>query len=89
MPAYPATLTSLEHGGVLLRFPDVPEAVACGTSEREALANARPVLEAVLQSYVDEGRSLPTPSRLEGAALVETNAFDRDRLRPLAYAGRM
>ena len=80
--AYPAHLTAYERG-ILLRFPDVPEAVACGRSEQEALDSARPVLEAVLDGYVSEGRALPEPSRIDGAPVVATDRFDPGKWRPI------
>ena len=89
MRVYPVRLTSLEHGGVIVRFPDVPEAVACGETEREVLENARPVLEAVLEGYRSEGRDLPEPSDIEGAQTVETDLFDSDKWRPIFFAGRV
>ena len=89
MPAYPLRLTNLEHGGMIVRFPDVPEAVACGDTEREVIANARPVLEAVLECYLAEGRELPEPSTIEGAQTVEVDLFDADKWRPIFFAGRV
>ena len=89
MPAYPLRLTTLEHGGMIVRFPDVPEAVACGDNEREVLENARPVLEAVLECYVSEGRELPEPSTIEGAPTVEVDLFDPDKWRPIFFVGRV
>lgn len=89
MRAYPAQVTDLEHGGLIVRFPDVPEAVACGDSEDEVLANARPVLEAVLEAYLAEGRELPEPSQIEGAPTVSTDRFDSGRWRPLFFSGRI
>ncbi|WP_162806283.1 type II toxin-antitoxin system HicB family antitoxin [Sphingosinicella terrae] len=79
---YPAHLTAYERG-VLLRFPDVPEAVACGCSEQEVLDSARPVLEAVLDGYVSQGRALPEPSQIEGAPVVATDRFDPEKWRPI------
>jgi antitoxin HicB len=86
MRAYPVRLTNLEYGGYILRFPDVPEAVACGDSEEDAIDNARPVLEAVLECYVAEGRELPEPSRIEGAPIVGTDRFDMDKWRPIFFS---
>jgi predicted RNase H-like HicB family nuclease len=56
-----------EGAGVLVRFPDIPEAVATGRTEDEAIDNVRPVLAAVLESYVAEGRRIPEPSDICGA----------------------
>jgi antitoxin HicB len=89
MLAYPVRLTSLDHGGLIVRFPDVPEAVACGDTEQAVLENAKPVLEAVLESYVSEGRALPEPSDIEGALRVVTDRFDPDKWRPIFFSGRV
>ena len=90
MRAYPVRLTNLKHGGIVLRFPDVPEAVACGDTRAQVLANARPVLEAVLSCYIAEGRDLPEPSSIDGAPTVGTDQFDQDRWRPIFFtSGRV
>ena len=90
MRAYPVHLINLQHGGVVLRFPDVPEAVACGDTEAQVLENARPVLEAVLDCYVAEGRDLPEPSAIDGAPMVGTDRFDEGRWRPIFFtSGRI
>ncbi|MGZ8347428.1 MAG: type II toxin-antitoxin system HicB family antitoxin [Allosphingosinicella sp.] len=85
MRVSPVRLTNLAHGGVVLRLPDVPEAVACGESEEDVLDNARPVLEAVLECYVAEGRDLPAPSPIEGAPTVWTDLFDEGKWRPIFF----
>ena len=87
MRAYPVSLVRNETGGVLLRFPDVPEAVTCGRSEEEALGCARDLLEAILDGYAAEGRDLPEPSRIDGATLVSTDRYDGDKWFPLFYSG--
>ncbi|WP_129794598.1 type II toxin-antitoxin system HicB family antitoxin [Sphingosinicella sp. CPCC 101087] len=89
MPAYPVRIIKLDHAGILVRFPDVPEAVVCGETEQEVLENARPVLEAVLQGYVAQGRALPEPSDLEGAPKVATDRFDPGKWRPTFLPGRL
>lgn len=73
MPVYPMRLIPAEGAGVLVRFPDVPEAVAVGRTEDEAIDKARPVLAAVLQSYAAEGRPIPEPSDICGAPTVEVD----------------
>lgn len=90
MRDYPVRLTNLKHGGVILRFPDVPEAVACGDNEAQVLENARPVLEAVLECYVAEGRELPEPSAIDGVPVVSTDRFDEGKWRPIFFtSGRI
>ncbi len=89
MPAYPVRIMPFEGGGVMLRFPDVPEAVAVGDTPEDALRNAVPVLEAVLQSYVDEGRFPPDPGPVHDAPVVATELFAPGRWRPRIFAGRL
>ena len=89
MRTYPVRVIPLEYGGLIARFPDVPEAVACGDTEEELLDNARPVLEAVLECYVAEGRPLPEPSDVDGAPVVGTDRFDPDKWRPIFFSGRV
>jgi len=48
--------------GVLVTFPDVPEAVTGGSSEEEALTNAIDALEVALLTYAADGRDLPSPT---------------------------
>ena len=72
MPIYPARLIPSDEG-VTVRFPDVPEAVALGASEEEALANARGILASALATYRSEGRPLPDASDICGAPTVEAD----------------
>lgn len=62
---------------VLATFPDVPEAVACGESEDEAVARARSVLDVILRRYASEGKALPQPSDICGAPTVASSDFSR------------
>ena len=42
--AYPVKLDTQEEGTIFVSFPDVPEALTEGTTEREALAEAEDCL---------------------------------------------
>ena len=64
MPRYKANITPGEEGLVLVTFPDVPEAVACGSGEIAALDRAAEVLRVVLDGYRSEHRPIPQPSDL-------------------------
>ena len=64
MPRYKAKITPGEEGLVLVTFPDVPEAVACGDGEDAALDRAAEVLRVVLDGYRSEHRPIPPPSDL-------------------------
>ena len=77
MPSYPARLTEAEDGLVLVRFPDVPEAVTCGRGKEDAIRKAGDVLEVILGCYEAEGRPLPKPSAIADAPVVEVRRFRR------------
>ena len=49
--------------GILVTFPDLPEAISGGADEAEAMANAVDALEVTLLTYAGDGRSIPVPSR--------------------------
>ncbi len=46
-------------GGILVTFPDVPEAITHGIDETEARVHASEALGLALRGYVLEGRALP------------------------------
>jgi antitoxin HicB len=57
-----------DDGGVLVTFPDIPEAITGGNSEAEALVNAEEALELALLTYAGEGRAIPPASKRSAAA---------------------
>ena len=59
--AYPVNLQMMPDT-VLVSFPDIPEALTEGNTEREALAEATDCLIAALGGYVNDGRRIPKPS---------------------------
>jgi antitoxin HicB len=61
MPRYKAKITPGEEGLVLVTFPEVPEAVACGDGEDAAMDLAADILRIVLDGYRAEHRPLPQP----------------------------
>ena len=61
---YPAHLERQADGGVLVRFPDFPEALTDGTDEREALAEAADCLSEALAGRIRRGEDIPPPSPL-------------------------
>lgn len=63
MRRYPAGLSRDENGTILVRFPDIPEAITYGADEVEALAHAVDALETALSIYVSQRRQIPEPSR--------------------------
>jgi antitoxin HicB len=61
--SYPVTLKTYQGGQVGVFFADVPEAITAGTNEAEALDRAQDALTVALSGYLDNGRSLPVPSK--------------------------
>jgi antitoxin HicB len=74
MLTYALTLANNYDGMVLATFPDVPEAIALGRDDEEAVEQARWALEAALERYAAEGRSFPLP-RAAGTLKVSTGRF--------------
>ena len=68
--AYPVILEMEAGGSVQASFPDVPEALTEGATEREALAKAEDCLIAALGGYVNARRDIPRPSPGKGRPLV-------------------
>ena len=71
--AYPVRLEAEEGGSVLASFPDVPEALTEGATEREALAED--CLIAALGGYIEARRDVPRPSPGRGRPLVALPAL--------------
>ena len=73
--AYPVDLERQNGGSVLVSFPDIPEALAEGATEEEALAEAEDCLVAALGGYIRARRAVPRPSPGRGRALVPLPAL--------------
>lgn len=74
MLTYALRLATNYHGMVMATFPDVPEAMALGRDDDEAIHEAKCALEATLERYEEEGRRLPEP-RAGGPIQVTTERF--------------
>jgi antitoxin HicB len=86
---------------LLATFPDISEAVTQGETEREALQAAQEALETALDSYFDEQRTVPIPSKSKrgqpgielppsiAAKVVLMNEMVRQRVRPAELARRL
>jgi antitoxin HicB len=72
---YPVELVSAKEGGVVVTFPDVPEAVTQGEDKDEALQNASEALETALSFYIGDRRQLPLPSLAAGRPTVTPDAI--------------
>ena len=69
--AYPCDLVPAEDGGLVVTFPDVPEAITGGSNQSEVLAMAEDALATALAGYVHEKWDIPEPSEAAGGqALV-------------------
>ena len=60
--AYPCQLAPDEDGGLVVTFPDVPEAITGGRNRAEAMAMAEDALATALAGYVHEKWDIPAPS---------------------------
>lgn len=76
---YPVTLTKDNNGTILVRFPDVPDAVTFGDTREEALTHAVDALLTVFDAYMKDKRDIPAPSAIRGA-FVEVPALDASKL---------
>ena len=73
--AYPCELASSEGRELLVRFPDVPEAITGGADRAESLSMAADALATALTGYVHAKRDIPAPSAIvDGQALVAVPA---------------
>jgi antitoxin HicB len=61
MPAYSVTLERRYDGLFVATFPDVPDAVAFGRDNEEALEEAAKSLEAAFRRRILKGDELPVP----------------------------
>ena len=77
MLAYPVRLVPTRQGKVRAVFPDVPQAVAEGRDEEDALYRAKFVLEMCLAHRLAHGEPPPAPSDACGAPVIRTAKFGR------------
>jgi antitoxin HicB len=68
--AYPYELLPQPAGGFTVFFPDVPEAITQGDTEREAAAMGENALVTALSFYTDHAERLPRPSPAHGRPLA-------------------
>jgi antitoxin HicB len=60
---FPVNLTKEPEGGYTETFPNIPEAITCGTSIEDALVHAKDALESAMDYYFEDRRPVPSPSR--------------------------
>lgn len=76
---YPAEVAPSAEG-VTVTFPDVPEAIATGTTTADALDQARDALISALSFYIEDGNPLPPPSAAAGRPLVAVAVLEAAKL---------
>lgn len=54
-----------EADGINIYFPDIEEAISCAKNTKEALKNAKEVLELTLYNREEENIEIPVPTPLE------------------------
>lgn len=98
---FPVRLRKEPEGGYTVTFPDIPEAITCGTSIEDALYHAKDALESAMDFYFEGSRPVPVPSeRKRGQRGVELspsvtakvlllNEMLRQKVRPIDLARRM
>lgn len=62
---YPVHFEPAEEGGFVITFRDIPEAIAQGDDEAEALKEAKSALVAAMDFYFEDSRAVPAPSKPE------------------------
>ena len=60
-----------EKDGINIRFPDLEEAISCASNTKEALKNAKEVLELVLYNREQENIEIPKSTSLENIKCKE------------------
>ena len=68
--AFPVKLETEGGSNVLVSFPDVPEALTEGSTEQEALTEAKDCLIVALDGYIKGRREIPKPSAEKTLPLV-------------------
>lgn len=69
---YPAVLEPGDESGVVVSFPDVPEAITEGDDQADAVAKAAEALGLALLAYARAGRALPVPGKVGGGLVPVT-----------------
>ncbi|MEQ8966106.1 MAG: type II toxin-antitoxin system HicB family antitoxin [Azospirillaceae bacterium] len=72
---YPCEIEADEDGWLVVRFPDLPEALTGAPSRAEALAEAVDCLEEALAARILDRRAVPAPSAAKGRPTVAPGAL--------------
>jgi len=68
--AFPYELLPQPEGGFTATFPDVPEAITQGDTQKEAATMAEDALVTALSFYTDRAEPLPHPSPADGRPIA-------------------
>lgn len=60
---YPVVISKDKNGSYIVEFPNVPEAITLAKNEKDALERAKDALIIILESYLEDNRNFPMPSR--------------------------
>ncbi len=63
---WPAAFVAQADGSVLVRFPDLPEALTAGDGPEDAMAEARDCLRTAIAGRILDRSEVPAPSRRRG-----------------------
>lgn len=97
---YPVNLES-DGKFILVKFPDVPEAITQGIDAEDALRHAANALETALDFYFEERRPIPAPSKPKrnqpivelpaslAAKVLLLNEMIAQKIRPAELARRL
>ena len=77
MLSYPVRLVPTRNGAVRAVFPDLPQAIAEGDDEADALYRAKFILEMCLGHIVAKAELPPPPSDICRAPTIQTDKFTR------------
>jgi antitoxin HicB len=98
---FPVNLTRESEGGYTVTFPDIPEAISCGTGIEDALDHAKDALESAMDFYFDDKRPVPAPSKPKrgqhtvelpasvSAKVILLNEMACQKVRPAELARRL
>lgn len=101
MLQYPVRFVAEDDGGFSVTFRDIPEAITQGDDLEDARAQAVEALITAMDFYIEDGRSVPRPSKAQrGEELVELplsvaakvqllNAMVEKKVRPVELARAM
>lgn len=83
---YPVIFEDAEEGGYVVTVPDIPCCFTQGEDMADAIFMAEDVIAMMLAEYEDEGKPVPTPSKIEDVkttGIVSLVRADTDEWRKL------